>query len=250
MKQSILWWCYQHTPLTPEQLVRVAVEVGYTGIEVFDPAYFPLVRQHGLDLVAMQGHAPLDDGLNKYENADRLVAMMTERIAIAEQWHIPNLIVFSGNRNGLDDRIGAEVTASTLARVAKRAEEAGVQLVLETLNSKVDHPDYMGDSTAWCVDVVKAVNSPAVKVLYDIYHMQVMEGNVIQTIRDNIQYIGHFHTAGCPGRNEIGDTQELNYPAIVRAIIDTGYQGYLGQEFIPQGDPAQALRQAYQICNV
>jgi hydroxypyruvate isomerase len=105
---------------------------------------------------------------------------------------------FHGNRNGLDDRIGAEVTASTLARVAKRAEEAGVQLVLETLNSKVDHPDYMGDSTAWCVDVVKAVNSPAVKVLYDIYHMQVMEGNVIQTIRDNIQYIGHFHTAGCP----------------------------------------------------
>ena len=125
-----------------------------------------------------------------------------------------------------------------------------MQLVLETLNSKVDHPDYMGDSMAWCVEVVKAVNSPSVKVLYDIYHMQVMEGNIIQTIRENIQYIGHFHTAGCPGRNEIGDNQELNYPAIVRAIIETGYQGYLGQEFIPLGDPTTALRQAYQICNV
>ena len=164
MRQSILWWCYQNTHLTPEQLVRVAVEVGYTGIEVFDPAYFPLVRQHGLDLVAIQGHAPLEDGLNQHANADRLVAMMNERIALAEQWHIPNLIVFSGNRNGLDDRIGAEVTARTLARVAKRAEEAGVQLVLETLNSKVDHPDYMGDSMAWCVEVVKAVSTSADRV--------------------------------------------------------------------------------------
>ncbi len=224
--------------------------VGYAGVEIFEPALFPLVRLHGLKIVAMQAHAPLEDGLNKRENADRLVMMMSERIKLAEQWSIPNLICFSGNRDGLDDTVGAEVTAEALRRVAKQAEDVGVQLVLETLNSKVDHPGYMGDSTAWCVQVVKMVDSPAVKILYDIYHMQVMEGDIIATIRKYAPYIGHYHTAGVPGRGEIGQQQELNYPAIMRAILETGYDGWVGQEFIPQDDPATALHEAYHLCDV
>ena len=164
------------------------------------------------------------------------------------KWRIPALIVFSGNRNGLPDAAGIEHTAEGLQRVAKAAEQAGVTLVLELLNTKVDHPDYQCDHTAWGVDVCKLVNSPRVKLLYDIYHMQIMEGDVIRTIRDNIAHIGHFHTAGNPGRNELDENQELYYPAICRAIAATDYDGYVGQEFTPKGDPVAALEQAYKAC--
>jgi len=250
IKQSILWWCYDGTSLSPEDRVKTFAEAGYDGVEVFEEEYFQLVRDHGMSIIAIQGHFPLEDGLNKVANADRIEAQITSQIALAEKWDIPNLIVFSGNRDGLDDKTGAEVSAETLRRVSKRAEDAGVMLVLETLNSKVDHPDYMGDITQWNVDVVKMVDSPAVKVLYDIYHMQVMEGDIIETIRKYHEYIGHYHTAGCPGRNEIGDTQELYYPAIMNAIYETGYTGYVGQEFIPVGDPIRAIRGAHRICDI
>jgi hydroxypyruvate isomerase len=158
--------------------------------------------------------------------------------------------VFSGNREGLDAKRGAENAIKQLEMLAKDAESAGVMLILELLNSKVDHPDYMCDNTAWGVEVVSAVNSPNLRLLYDIYHMQVMEGDIIQAIRDHHQWFGHYHTAGVPGRNEIDASQELNYSAICEAIVDTGYQGYLGQEFIPLNDWKQSLKQAYDICNV
>jgi len=150
----------------------------------------------------------------------------------------------------LDDSTGAEITAENLRRVSKVAEDAGVNLVIELLNSKVDHPDYQCDSTAWGVKVCQMVDSPRVKLLYDIYHMQIMEGDVIRTIRDNHRYFAHYHTAGNPGRNEIDDTQELNYRPIMQAIVDTGYSGYVGQEFIPKGDSIASLKQAFDICNV
>jgi hydroxypyruvate isomerase len=160
------------------------------------------------------------------------------------------LICFSGNRHGLDDATGAEITAETLSAVAPMAEAAGVTLVLELLNSKVDHPDYQCDHTAWGVQVVKAVNSPRVKLLYDIYHMQVMEGDIIRTIQENHPHIAHYHTAGNPGRHELDANQELNYRAIVQAIIATGYTGYLGQEFVPLGDPVAGLRSAFATCTI
>src|SRR5262249_37186357 len=156
-----------------------------------------------------------------------------------------NVIVFSGNRNGQEDSLGAEITAENLRRVSKVAEDAGVNLIIELLNSKVDHPDYQCDSTAWGVKVCQMVDSPRVKLLYDIYHMQVIEGDVIRTIHDNHQYFAHYHTAGNPGRNEIDDSQELNYRPIMQAIVDTGYDGYVGQEFVPLHDPIQSLKQAF-----
>src|SRR5204862_2449983 len=168
----------------------------------------------------------------------------------AEQWNIPNRICFSGNRDGLADDSGAEITAENLSRLAKLAENAGVTLILELLNSKVDHPDYQCDKSDWGVKVIKMVNSPRVRLLYDIYHMQIMEGDIIPTIQQNHAYFAHYHTAGNPGRHELDNRQELNYPPIVRAILETGYQGYLGQEFIPQGDPIAGLKQAFDVCDV
>jgi hydroxypyruvate isomerase len=250
IKQSVLWWCYRDTGLTPEQLTRAIAEAGYPGVEVFEPEHFPLVKGHGLEIVAIQGHFPLEDGLNRRENAARIEGQIRGQIQLAEEWHIPKLICFSGNRNGLDDKTGQEITAENLRRVAKMAEDAGVMLVLETLNSKADHPDFQCDSTLWGVEVCQMVGSPNVKLLYDIYHMQVMEGDIIATIEKYHPYIGHYHTAGCPGRHEIDDSQELYYPAIIRAILKTGYTDYVGQEFIPAGDPVKALRQAFELCNV
>ena len=169
---------------------------------------------------------------------------------MAEQWKIPNLICFSGSREAIDDTEGADITAEGLRRVAPAAEAAGVNLVIELLNSKVDHPDYQCDHTAWGIQVCQMVDSPRVKLLYDIYHMQIMEGDIIRTIRAHHQYFAHYHTAGNPGRNDMDDTQELYYPPIIRAIQETGYDGYVGHEFIPKGDPIAALRAAYELCDL
>ena len=248
MKQAIAWWCLVPRALTPEQLVRTAAEIGYAGIELAEPEYWPLIREHGLTIVSTRGHESLTDGLNRRENHDRIEREVLANLKVAEQWGIPVLICFSGNRNGLADDQGAEITAEGLCRVARAAEDAGVTLALELLNSKVNHPDYQCDRTAWGLRVCELVGSSRVKLLYDIYHMQVMEGDVIRTIRDHHAAFGHYHTAGNPGRNELDETQELNYRAIVRAIRETGYDGYIGQEFIPRGEPVAALRAAFEVC--
>jgi hydroxypyruvate isomerase len=250
IQQSVSWWCFVPDQLTPEAFVRAAAETGYAAIDLVGQEYWPLIKDHGLKIAAVTGHQSLTDGLNRRENAGRIEQELRANLALAGQWGIPNLICFSGNRNGMDDVTGAEITAETLRRVAPMAEDAGVTLVVELLNSKVDHPDYQCDKTAWGVQVCQWVGSPRVKLLYDIYHMQIMEGDVIRTIRENYAWFGHYHTAGNPGRNEIDQTQELNYPAILRAIAETGYTGYVAQEFIPARDPVTSLRQAFEICNI
>ncbi len=250
IKHSAAWWCYVRGDMTPERFVRTAAEIGYDAVEIVDPLYWQLVKDHGLTIASVVGHKTLVDGLNKRENHARIAAELHENIATAAKWGIPNLVVFSGNRNGLSDDAGAEITAEGLRLAARAAEDAGITLVLELLNSKVDHKDYQCDRTDWGVRVVQMVDSPRVKLLYDIYHMQIMEGDIIRTIRDSHAHFGHYHTAGNPGRHEIDETQELNYPAIVRAIAATGYDGYLGQEFVPTGDPVVALRDALARCTV
>jgi hydroxypyruvate isomerase len=250
IKQSVAWWCFVRGEMTPEKLVRAAAEIGYAGVEIVPPEHWPLAREHGLAIASILGHESIAAGLNRHEHHARIECEILANLKLAVQWGIPNLICFSGNRDGLDDAAGAEATAEGLRRVARAAEDAGVNLVLELLNSRVNHPDYQCDKTTWGVEVCRMVASPHVKLLYDIYHMQIMEGDIIRTINDNHAFFGHYHTAGNPGRNEIDDTQELNYPAIVRAIGATGYDGYLGQEFIPKGDPVAALKDAFDRCNL
>jgi hydroxypyruvate isomerase len=249
IKQSLAWWCFGRF-MSAEDLISHSKRIGYAGVEMCPEEHWQKVVDGGLKIVTMGGHGTLTDGLNRRENHDRIEAEINANLEKAVKWGVPALIVFSGNRNGLPDAAGIEHTAEGLKRVAKAAEDAGVTLVLELLNSKVNHPDYQCDHTTWGVDVCKLVDSPRVKLLYDIYHMQIMEGDVIRTIRDNIDYIGHFHTAGNPGRNELDETQELYYPGICRAIAATDYDGYVGQEFTPKGDPLAGLQQAYDVCNV
>lgn len=250
IRQSVSWWCFVPDKLTPEALLHAAADIGYEAIDLVSPPYWQLVKDHGLKIAAVNGHASLTDGLNRRENRGRIASELEANIALAARWEIPNLICFSGNRNGLSDAEGAEITAENLRHVARIAEDAGVTLVLELLNSKVDHPDYQGDHTDWGVKVCQMVGSPRVKLLYDIYHMQIMEGDIIRTISTNHPYFGHYHTAGNPGRHEIDQTQELNYPAIMRAILATGYAGYVAQEFVPTGDPIRALSSAFTMCNL
>ena len=249
-EQSVLWWCNQRADIDPSELARTCKDIGYTGMELVTPEHFSLVRDHGLQLAAQPLHGPLTQGVSHEKYWDDIQRQAEASFKLAQEWDIPNLIVFSGNREGLDDARGAENAIKHLQGLAAQAESAGVMLVLELLNSKVDHPDYQCDNTAWGVEVVSAVDSPRVRLLYDIYHMQIMEGDIIRTIRDNHHWIAHYHTAGVPGRNEIGQSQELYYPAICRAIADTGFSGYVGQEFIPLGGWKGALRQAYEACLV
>lgn len=249
IRQSFAWWCFAGRGVAPEMLLREAAAMGYAAVDLAEPDYWPLIRAHGLALSAVSGHQSITAGLNRREHHDRIVREISASLKLAAQWGIPNLICFSGNRDGVDDAVGAAITAEGLHRLAPLAEAAGVNLALELLNSRVDHPDYQGDHTAWGVQVCQMVGSPRVKLLYDVYHMQIMEGDIIRTIRDHHTHIAHYHTGGNPGRHELDDAQELNYRAIARAIRDTGYDGYLCHEFVPQGDPVAALRDAFEQCD-
>jgi hydroxypyruvate isomerase len=250
LKHAVSWWCFAETGMTPQDLLRTFADTGYQAVELIEPELWPLVKEYGLSIASTNGGLSIEQGLNRREHHAQIEQTIRATLQEAEMWNIPNVIVFSGNRQGLDDQTGAEITAEGLSRVARAAEDAGVTLVMELLNSKVNHPDYQCDHTAWGVKVCQMVNSPRIKLLYDIYHMQIMEGDVISTIRAYHQYFAHYHTAGVPGRHEIDQTQELYYPAIVRAILETGYEGYLGQEFIPRGEPVAALKQAFERCNI
>jgi hydroxypyruvate isomerase len=248
ISQSLGWWCYVPEKLSAEQFVQAVAQTGYPAIDLVPSDYWSLVRDHGLVISAVAGHQPLTIGLNRIDLHDRLEDEIGTSIGHAKRLGIPNVICFSGNREGLDDSKGMEATAAGLARVAPMAEQAGVTLVLELLNSKVDHPDYQADHTAWGMQVCQAVRSPRVKLLYDIYHMQIMEGDIIRTIRANHEMIGEYHTAGNPGRNDLDETQELYYPPILRAIKETGYSGYIAHEFVPKGEPIASLRKVFQQC--
>ncbi len=192
----------------------------------------------------------LTDGLADKKFHDACLAKLRETIDATAEAGFPNVISFSGNRRGIPDDVGIENSVEALKKIVGHAEKKNVTICLEYLNSKVNHKDYMFDKTAWGVEVCKRVGSDRVKILYDIYHAQIMEGDIIQTIRDYRDYIGHYHTGGNPGRNEIDDTQELNYPAIMRAIAETGFKGYVAHEFIPKKDPLASLTYAARICDV
>jgi hydroxypyruvate isomerase len=247
-KQSVSRWCYGKIPL--DQLCESAKAIGYQSVELLSEPDWPIVRAHGLQCAMANGFGSIPVGFNRPSNHDKLVADAEAMIPKVAAAGIPNIVVFSGNRGGLSDVDGIANCIAGLKRVTPTAEEHGVTLCLEVLNSKVDHKDYHADHTDWAVEVVKGVASPRLKILYDIYHMQIMEGNVVATIRANAQHIAHYHTGGVPGRAEIDETQELNYRRVMQAIADTGYTAFVGQEFVPKRDPIASLKQAFEICDV
>jgi hydroxypyruvate isomerase len=248
LKQSAARWCY--SKIAMDDLCRQAAELGLSGLDLVDEKDWPTCAKYGLVPAIVSGAGTIPVAWNRKENHEKLEQDMRNNIAKAVAAKAPNVITFSGNRRGLADDEGRDNCILGLKRVAKMGEDAGITICLELLNSKVDHKDYQCDHTKWGVEVVKAVASPRVKLLYDIYHMQIMEGDVIRTIRDNIQYIGHFHTGGVPGRHELDDTQELNWRTVAQAIADLKYEGYFAHEFVPLKDPMTSLKQAITLCTV
>ena len=249
IRQSASRWCYQKIPL--EDLCAKGAEMGLEGIDLLNEEEWEIPRQYGLVCsMGYGGGGEIPNALNRVENHARIEAALRKSIPHAAKAGVPNLITFSGNRDGLSAEEGSRNTVAGLNRIKEGAEDHGVTICLELMNSKVDHKGYMCDHTAWGVGVVEEVNSPNVKLLYDIYHMQIMEGDLSQTIIANRQWIGHFHTGGVPGRHELDDNQEVNWAGVMRAIASTGFQGFVGHEFIPTRDPMTSLRQAVALCNV
>jgi hydroxypyruvate isomerase len=247
--QSVCQWCYSKIPL--DTLCAYAAQIGLKGVDLLKPEDYEVPRKYGI--VCSMGYADggtIADALNRPEHHDAIEAGFRKNIPLAAKAGVPSVITFSGNRRGMPDDEGARNTVAGLNRVKKIAEDHGVNICLELLNSKVNHPDYMADHTAWGVRVVEEVNSPNVKLLYDIYHMQIMEGDLIATITKNIKWIGHFHTGGVPGRHELDGTQEIQWDGVMRGIADSGYRGYVAHEFVPLRDPETSLRQAADLCDV
>jgi hydroxypyruvate isomerase len=247
--QSVSRWCYEKIPL--DHLCEYAATMGLKGIDLLQPDEYEIPRRYGLlCTMAYAGGGDIGKALNRTENHAAIEQGFRTNIPLAAKTGVPNVITFSGNRAGMSDDEGARNTIAGLNRVKKIAEDHAVTICLELLNSKRDHHDYMSDHTSWGVRVVEEVNSPNVKLLYDIYHMQIMEGDLIDTIRKNIRWIAHFHTGGVPGRHELDDTQEIQWDAVMRAIADTGFKGYVAHEFVPTGDPLVSLRKAVDLCDV
>jgi len=249
IQQSVSRWCYKDISL--DQLCAYAAKIGLKGVDLLEIDEFEVPQRYGL--ICTMGYAgggTIPDALNRTENHDAIEAAFRKNIPIAAKAKVPNVITFSGNRRGMSDDEGARNTVIGLNRVKKIAEDNNVTICLELLNSKRNHHDYMADHTAWGARVMEEVNSTHVKLLYDIYHMQIMEGDLIATISENIKYLGHFHTGGVPGRHEIDATQEIQYPALMEAIAGLDYHGYVAHEFVPKGDPLTSLRQAVDICDV
>jgi hydroxypyruvate isomerase len=250
LKQAVCSGVFRGVNLDLEGMCRETARLGLHGIDLVGPGAFPTLKKHGLIPTMVPGGGSIQKGINDKQNHAEIDAKMREAIKATAEAGAPNVIVMAGDRKGLTDEEGLENSAIFLNNIKAYAEEKGVTLCLELLNSKVNHPGYMADHTAWGAKLCKQVNSPRVKLLYDIYHMQIMEGDIIRTIRDNIQYIGHFHTAGNPGRHEFDETQEMNYSAICKAIADSGYQGYLSHEYTPTKDPLGTLEKMVRICEV
>src|SRR5262245_34816171 len=247
---SVCKWCYGKIPL--EEFCQAAKGMGLQSVELLEVKDFPTLKKHDL-VCAMVSGVPggITSGFNRVENHDKIVEFFERTTPIVADAGYPNIIVFSGNRAGMSDQQGLENCAIGLKRVAPIAEKHKVTICMELLNSKRTHPDYMCDHTAWGVELVKRVGSERFKLLYDIYHMQIMEGDMCDTIRENHQYIGHYHTGGVPGRAEIDETQEIHYPTVMKAILDTGFKGFVAQEFVPKrADALASLKQGVEICDV
>lgn len=254
INHSVCQWTYNFLPL--EDLCKAVKNIGFGAIDLIAPKDWPMLQKYGLysSMCYISGKVSLTEGFNRKEFHDYLVKEYLDVIPLMVKAGYKNVICFSGNRNGMDDETGLKNCVEGLKRILPAAEKAGITINMELLNSKVDHKDYMCDKTPWGVELCKRTGSENFKLLYDIYHMQIDEGDVIRTIRDNHKYIGHYHTAGVPGRHEIDESQELFYPAIMKAIVDTGFRGYVAQEFIPTGKDTNAkiaaLKRAVEICDV
>lgn len=250
INHAVCKWTYGFMSL--EELCVLSKKIGIKAIDLVGPKEWDILKKHGIDSSMCNGaEINLVDGFAEPNFHEKLIQNYTEMIPIVAKAGYKNLICFSGNRRGMDDETGLNNAAKGLKKLMALAEKHKVTLVMELLNSKINHKDYFADKTAWGVELCKRVGSENFKLLYDIYHMQVDEGDVIHTIRDSHPYIAHYHTAGVPGRNEIDENQELNYPAIMKAIVATGFKGYVAQEFIPKKeDKIASLYQAVKICDV
>jgi len=250
VNHSVSYWCFGKIPL--DEFAKICKEIGIKSIELLDPKDWPVVQKHGLTVAMAQGAGKgIDNGWNDPTLHDELVASYEAVIPQVAKAGLTNLICFSGRRRGLTDEQGWENCEKGLKRIIKTAEKHKVVINMELLNSSLSHRDYQCDRTQWGVELCKRISSDNFKLLYDIYHMQIMEGDIINNITKNIQYIGHIHTGGNPGRNEIDETQELYYPAIMKALVNAGYKGFVGQEFVPKAaDPIASLRKCINICDV
>jgi hydroxypyruvate isomerase len=250
INHSVCKWCYKDIPL--DEFCRESKAIGLQSVELLTVEDFATLKKHGLTCGMVSGvPGGIAKGLNRIENHDRIVKFFEETIPTVAGHGHPNIICFSGNRAGMSDEQGLENCAVGLKRIMPVAEKHKVTVCMELLNSKVNHKDYMCDRTPWGVDLCKRVGSERFKLLYDIYHMQIMEGDIISTIRTSKDFIGHYHTGGVPGRNEIDETQEIFYPAVMKAIVDTGFKGFVAQEFIPKRpDKIASLKQGVEICDV
>ncbi len=249
LKQSVCRWCFNRMDL--DDLAREAAAMGLVGLDLLSENDWPVIRKHGLTCTMANGPGGLSDGWNTPDNHKQLIEGSQALMPKIAEAGFHNMIVFSGNRRGLSDEEGIANCARGLEKILPLAESLDITLHMELLNSKRDHREYQCDHTSWGVALAKQLDTPRFKLLYDIYHMQIMEGDIIATIRENIDYIGHFHTGGVPGRNEIDETQELNYRRISEAVADTGFEGYFAHEFVPRRrDALASLRQAVEICRV
>jgi hydroxypyruvate isomerase len=250
INHSVCRWCYEKIDL--DTLCNASKEIGIASVELQGPKEWPTLQKYGLTCAMANGAGMgITKGWNRREHHEALLKSYEEVVPLVAKAGLTNLICFSGNRAGQDDAEGIKICAEGLKKLMPTAEKHNINIVMELLNSKVNHPDYQCDKTPWGAELCKQVGSDRFKLLYDIYHMQIMEGDVIATIRKYHQYIAHYHTGGVPGRNEIDDTQELNYPAIMKAILTTGYKGHVAQEFIPKrSDALSSLKQGIDICDV
>jgi hydroxypyruvate isomerase len=250
LKQAVCKGVFKGVKLDNDEMCREVAKVGAWGIDLVGPEMFPFLKKYGLVPTMLPGGSGIKAGINDPKNHAAIEPKMRAAIKDAAAAKAPNVIVLAGDRAGISDAQGLDTCVTFLNGIKAQAEDAGVTLCMELLNSKVNHQGYMCDRTAWGVEMCKRINSPRVKLLYDIYHMQIMEGDIIRTIKANIAYIGHIHTAGNPGRNEFDETQELYYPPICKAIADLGYQGYFSHEYSPTKDALATLEKMMRICEV
>lgn len=253
IRQSIVHWCFEKY-WDVEQTCRIAQQLGCPSIEVVAPEHWPTLRKYGLTCALARSHG-WDKGMNNPKYQPACLEQLRAAIDASADFGCPNVITFTGLREDIPDDVGLENCVAGFKQIMGYAERRQITICLEILNSRdarpnLGHPGYQGDHTEYCIEIIKRVGSPRLKLLFDIYHVQIMDGDIIARIREFKDHIGHYHTAGNPGRAELDDNQELNYPAIMRAIVDSGYTGYVGQEFIPTRDPLEGLTQAVRLCDV
>lgn len=253
INQSIVYWCFEKY-WKIDETCRIANQLGCASIELVDPVHWPVLKAHKLVCALASSHG-FEKGMNNLEYQPMCIEAMRKSIDACAEFRFPNVITFTGFREDIPDDVGLENCIAGFKKIVGYAESKQVNLVLEMLNSRVEtemkgHPGYQGDHVDYCMEIIKRVGSPRLKLLFDVYHVQIMDGDIISRIRENREYIGHYHTAGNPGRNELDDTQEINYKPIMEEIVKTGYTGYVGQEFIPTRDPLEGLRAAVELCDV